>query len=104
MVNPNNIKFDTMIDFDGQGQKSVGVVLDNRFYLMDMTSGKGRVASGKYANIIVDAMKKKAKSFIDLKEVLFRAGFEIVEKDSETKPDIDFTNLEKDTLINLLSK
>ena len=104
MVNPNNIKFDTMMDFDGQGQKNVGIVLDNRFYLMDMTSGKGRVASGKYANIIVDAMKKKAKSFIDLKEVLFRAGFEIVEKDSETKPDIDFTNLEKDTLINLLSK
>ena len=104
MVNPNNIKFDTMMDFDGQGQKNVGIVLDNRFYLMDMTSGKGRVASGKYANIIVDAMKKKAKSFIDLKEVLFRAGFEIVEKDSETKPDIDFTNLKKDTLINLLSK
>jgi len=104
MVNPNNIKFDTMMDFDGQGQKSVGIVLDNRFYLMDMTSGRGRVASGKYADIIVDAMKKKAKSFIDLKEVLFRAGFEIVEKDSETKPDIDFTNLEKDTLINLLSK
>ena len=49
-------------------------------------------------------MKKKAKSFIDLTEMLYRSGFEVVEKDSEAKPDIDFTNLEKDVLINLLSK
>lgn len=104
MVDPNNIRFDTMIDFDGQGQKTIGLVLDNRFYLMDMTSGKSRVASGKYAKTIIEATKKKAKSFIDLKEVLFRAGFEILDKDSEVVADIDFRNLEKDTLINLLSK
>ena len=108
MVNPNNIKFDTMIDFDGQGQKTIGLMLDNRFYLMDMQTGKGRVSTGKYAPIIVEAMKKKAKSFIGLQEVLLRAGFTMwqpaKEGEEEVKPDIDFTNLEKDTLINLLSK
>lgn len=108
MVNPNNIKFDTMIDFDGQGQKTIGLMLDNRFYLMDMQTGKGRVSTGKYAPIIVDAMKKKAKSFIDLKEILLRAGFTLWEPakegEDEVKPYIDFTNLEKDTLIQLLTK
>jgi hypothetical protein len=108
MVNPNNIKFDTMIDFDGQGQKTIGLMLDNRFYLMDMQTGKGRVSTGKYAPIIVEAMKKKAKSFIDLKEILLRAGFTLWEPakegEDEVKPDIDFCNLEKDTIINLLSK
>lgn len=108
MVNPNNIKFDTMIDFDGQGQKTIGLMLDNRFYLMDMGTGKGRVSTGKYAPIIVEAMKKKAKSFIDLKEILLRAGYTLWEPakegEDEVKPDIDFCNLEKDTIINLLSK
>lgn len=108
MVNPNNIKFDTMIDFDGQGQKTIGLMLDNRFYLMDMQTGKNRVSTGKYAPIIIDAMKKKAKSFIGLQEVLLRAGFTMwqpaKEGEEEVKPDIDFTNLEKDTLIQLLTK
>ena len=108
MVNPNNIKFDTMIDFDGQGQKTIGLMLDNRFYLMDMGTGKGRVSTGKYAPIIVETMKKKAKSFIDLKEILLRAGFTLWEPakegEDEVKPDIDFCDLEKDTIINLLSK
>lgn len=108
MVNPNNIRFDTMIDFQGRGQKTIGLMLDNRFYLMDMGTGKGRVSTGKYAPIIIGAMKKKAKSFIDLKEVLYRAGFTMWQPakdgEEEVKPDIDFTNLEKDTLINLLSK
>lgn len=108
MVDPNNIKFDTMIDFDGQGQKTIGLMLDNRFYLMDKQTGKKRVSTGKYAPIIIDAMKKKAKSFIDIKDILLRAGFTLWEPakdgEEEVKPDIDFTNLEKDSLINLLYK
>ena len=108
IFDPNNIKFDTMIDFIGQGQKTIGLMLDNRFYLIDMQTGKNRVSTGKYAPIIVEAMKKKAKSFIDLKEILLRAGFTLWEPakegEDEVKPDIDFCNLEKDTLINLLSK
>ena len=76
--------------------------------LLDMQTGKGRVSTGKYAPIIIEAMKKKAKSFIGLQEVLLRAGFTMwqptKEGEEEVKPDIDFTNLEKDTLIQLLTK
>lgn len=38
-----------------------------------------------------------------LRDILYRSGFEVLEKESEEKPDIDFTNLEKDTLISLLA-
>ena len=107
MVDPNNIRFDVMIPFEGQGQKTIGMVLDNRFYLMDMCTGKSRVATSqrKYASIVIDAMKKKAKCFITLKEILYRAGFEVLDNNSlDVEADIDFRNLEKDTLINLLAK
>lgn len=107
MVDPNNIRFDTMIEHkadDVGRQMTIGMMLDNRFYLMQMGTGNRRVSSGKYAPIIIEAMKKKAKSFIPLKEVLYRAGFEVLDNDSEVKPDIDFTKLEKDTLINLFAK
>lgn len=106
MVNPNNIRFDVMIPFEGQGQKTIGMVLDNHFYLMDMGTGNSRVASSqrKYAPIVIEAMKKKAKCFISLKEILYRAGFEILDNRLEVNADIDFRNLEKDTLISLLAK
>lgn len=106
MVDPNNIRFDVMIPFEGQGQKTIGMVLDNRFYLMDMGTGNSRVASSqrKYASIVIDAMKKKAKCFITLKEILYRAGFEVLDNGSDVEADIDFRNIEKDTLINLLTK
>ena len=83
---------------------TIGMMLDNRFYLMQMGTGNRSVSTGKYAPVIIEGLKKKAKCFIGLKEILYRAGFEVLDKDSEEKPDIDFTNLEKDTLINLLAK
>jgi len=107
MVDPNNIRFDTMMEHEADEtgrQMTIGMMLDNRFYLMQMGTGNRRVSTGKYAPVIIEGLKKKAKCFIGLKEILYRAGFEVLDKDSEEKPDIDFTNLEKDTLINLLAK
>lgn len=107
MVDPNNIQFDTMMEHDvseSGRQMTIGMILDNRFYLMQMGTGNRRVSTGKYGPVIIEGMKKKAKCFIGLKGILYRAGFEVLDKDSEEKPDIDFTNIEKDTLINLLAK
>lgn len=108
MVDPNNIKFDTMIDFQGQGEKTIGMLIDGKFTLMDFSTGKGRVSTGgKYVTTIIDNMKRKANSFIPIKEVLLRAGFTMWEPakegEDEVKPDLDLTNLEKDTLVNLFS-
>ena len=105
MVKPNNIKFDVMVNFCDGGQKTIGFCLDSRFYLTDLGTGESRVSrQGKYVGVVIDSLKKKMKSTIWLNEILMRAGFTIVDDDSEDKPDIDFTNIEKDTLISLLSK
>lgn len=104
MVNPNNIKFDMMVDIN-ENQKTIGLCLDNRFYLTDLVTGNNRVSrQGRYVGVVIGEMKKKFKSTIWLNEILLRAGFTVLDVDSDEKPDIDFTNLEKDTLISLLSK
>lgn len=103
MVDPNNVKFDTMVDFEGPGEKTIGVIFDNEFYFMDFKTGYSRVSSsGKYVNTVIDSFKRKAKCFIGLEEILRAAGFTICD-DPENNVDIDFTKLEKDTLIKLLS-
>ena len=105
MVDPNNIKLDVMIPFVGQGEKTIGMMFDDNFYFMDFGTGKNRAASGgKYVDTIISSMKQKAKCFIYLDEILFEAGFNRI-PDNEELPEngIDFRNLEKDTLINLLS-
>ena len=103
MVNPNNIKFDTMLVSEDDCEQTIGMVIDNRFFLMDVKSGKRIVSrSGSFSRTIIENMRCKTKGFIGLKEILLRAGFEIAEEGE--KPEIDFTNLEKDTIINLLSK
>ena len=104
MVNPNNIKFDTMIDFSDTREKTIGMVSDNKFYFMDFGSGNSRVSySGKYAEMMIDSFKRKLCTFINLRDILECAKFEILDETDERTPDIDFTNLEKDTFINLLS-
>ena len=107
MVDPNNIKFDTMIDFQGQGEKTIGMLLGGKFIMMDMGTGTRRVStSGKYVNTVIESMKQKAQCFIPLKEILLRAGFtewEPPKEGEEEKPEdvLDLTNPEKDSLIKL---
>lgn len=106
MVDPNSVKFDTMIEFNGGGEKTIGMFFENEFFFMDFVSGKNRVSSsGKYSEVVIDAMKRKMKSLIGLEDILKDAGFTFVSDDDEdeTPPEIDFTNLEKDTFIKLLS-
>ena len=104
MVNPNNIKFDTMIDFSGTCEKTIGMVSNNKFYFMDFGSGNSRISrSGKYAEMMIDSFKRKLCSFINLRDILEQSKFEILDETDERTPDIDFTNLEKDTFIKLLS-
>ena len=74
--------------------------MDNRFVFTDFSSGKHAVAkTGKYISDIVKALKFKMRGFIDLEKILLKAGFTV----DEENPEIDFTDLNKDTLISLLS-
>jgi hypothetical protein len=106
MVDPNYVKFDAMIPHGPQRQKCVGMVVDNFFYLMDMDTGNNRVSSAsrlKYGSVVMEALQKKAKCFIPLKDILMKAGFTLLDSEFEVDADMDFTNPTKDMLIRLLA-
>jgi hypothetical protein len=82
------------------------MVVDNVFYLMDMDTGNNRVSSAsrmKYGSVVMEALQKKAKCFIPLKDILMKAGFTLLDSEFEVDADMDFTNPTKDMLIRLLA-
>jgi len=103
MCDPNNIKFEAMIDHDDNFEKTVAYVHDNKIYLMSLDSGNQRVPSNKANDIIQKQMSLKFDSFIQLKPLLEKAGFEFVENDLEKDEtcDLDLSDIKKDDLIKL---
>ena len=75
MCDPNNIVFEAMLDFNGGGQQTVAYLHNSRLYLMQLHSGYGRVSTRTNNNIIQQANKVKADSYIDLIPILEEAGF-----------------------------
>lgn len=101
MVNPNNIKFDVMIDVDNERQKSIGLVHDNTITLMDCNSGNGIITRGHdYELDGIKTLAERTKCYVELKDTLILAGFTEVGENEEC--DLDFSDMDKDTLINLL--
>ena len=99
MVDPNNIKFETMIEFNDEFEKTIGLVHNNCFYLMELVTGRGIYSrANQYSIDYINTMAKRTSGFISLEKVLKDAGFII---DNEN-PDIDFTNLDKSTIIDLM--
>ena len=99
MVDPNNIKFETMLEFDNEYEKTLGLVHNNHFYLMELVTGKCRFSrANQYSTDYINTMANRTSGFLSLEKVLKDAGFII---DSEN-PDIDFTNLDKSTIIDLM--
>lgn len=75
MVDPNNIVAEAMIDFSNCSQKTIAYIHDNRLYIMALQSGEGRVSTRTNQDIIQQANKVKADSYIDLVSILEEAGF-----------------------------
>lgn len=104
MCDPNNIKAEFIVPVDGERDKQCALIVDNKVYLMDLTQGCGRVPDRKYAQVYIENLKNKCRSFVDLKPILEKAGFTFVEEDDEkTEAALDLTQLSKDTLIDLFS-
>lgn len=105
MVDPNNIVAEAMMDFSNCSQKTIAYIHDNRLYIMALQSGNGRVSTRTNQNIIQQANKVKADSYIDLVSILEEAGFErvveghtdaIVEaKEKVTKVDVTGLSVEE---------
>lgn len=107
MVNPGSIKVQTMIETEKR-QVQVGMVNDNRLFLCDFKTGNNRLANSVISEkSLYDYMTVKSKTFIPLKAVLLDAGFVEYVNDEVSgefgENDIDFNDLNKDTLISLFS-
>lgn len=97
MVRPDSIVVNEEMVSDSR-EKMLGIVCGARAYLMDLGTGDSRVSFGVNPGVKERIMARKALAFIDLKELLLKAGF--IESDM---PELDLTKLDKDTLISLFS-
>ena len=99
MVDPNNIKFEEMMTSDNTEQ-AIGYVFNNNVYFMDYKLGSSRVSD---KNEFADIIGRKSQSTFKLKNVLIEAGFQEYNPEIHEKIDLDLTDLNKDTLINIFS-
>lgn len=100
MVDPDKIIVDTMIPFNGGGDVMIAKIENGKIIMMKLDiGGHRRVPNQNLIDIMNRQLKVKAKSFINLNDLLVKAGFEIV----EDKGDLDISQMSKNDLIKLLS-
>jgi hypothetical protein len=97
MLRPDSIDVNEDITSD-RGEKMLGIVCGARIFLMDLGAGEHAVSVAAHPGEKELIMARKALSFVDLKDLLLKAGF--TESDM---PDLDLSTLTKDTLITLFS-
>lgn len=98
MVDQNNIKLDTMVDVDNR-QLTIGFIHNSKFVLSNRITGNSITASRfEYDHMYIETILGRYDTFDDLTDILTEAGFESV----EDNPDIDFTNIKKNTIIDIL--
>lgn len=109
MVDPSSIKLTVDMESGDDSQQAVGLIFDGTVTLMQFMMGRGRVASNRTE--LIDCMRRKALSFVEVEPILRKAGFRepklITHEDGSKeweKADLDLTNLSKDSLIKLLSE
>jgi len=106
MIDPNTVVAEFMIPTDDNKarQTEVAMVVDNKFYLMDLGSSHRIITGGDREVIMIDKMKNKVRSFIDLKEILDAAGFTAATDETPAEEiGLDLTQVDKDTLIKLFA-
>ncbi len=98
MVNPANIIVNVECQMDSK-EKSLGVITENKFILAHFRTGKGKVAGTSITDAYTDYAISTLDCYVSLSKLLTDAGFELTSE----SPDVDLSNLNKDTLINLLA-
>ena len=104
MVDPNEIKFHATIEHENKKEMQVALVGNNKITLMEIHSGN-KIVSGcnNKHNDYINALIAKTDYFVDAEEMLREAGFQIVDENYIGDVDIDFGNLDKDSLLGLLA-
>jgi hypothetical protein len=99
MVNPDNILCQTELKMDSK-EVSLGIVEGTKFVFANVRTGNKIVSDKNITTNFSDYWFNNSRSFVSLREVLQDAGFTFVK---ETDNGIDLRNIDKSTLINLLS-
>ena len=103
MVDPNSIKLNVEIEHENQREVVCGVVNGESIVLMSVNCGGGRVSYGnKYSTMMIDSIMHKSNCFVDSVDILKEAGFNVVDETYTGSVDVDFANLDKDSLIALM--
>lgn len=103
MIDPNTIKFQTEILSDKREQV-VGFVVDGYLYISKYDLADVQISKSFGTKEIIDILRRKTAARIDLEQLLIDAGFKPMVRGSKTNPiELDLTELNKDTLINLFS-
>lgn len=104
MVDPNEIKFRATIEHENKNELQVALIADNKVTLMEVHSGNSIISRAfKKAKDYMRALANKTHYFVNAEELLREAGYEIVNETYTGDVDIDFANLEKDSLIKLMA-
>ena len=98
MVDPNAKVVDEELVSDRR-EKMLAVVSGGWIFLMDLATGRGRVSSGRDAGRKEAVIARKARCFLSLRELLLEAGF----TETAENPQLDLTDLKKDTLLGLFA-
>ena len=98
MVDPNAKVVDEELVSDRR-EKMLAVVSGGWIFLMDLATGRGRVSSGRDAGRKEAVIARKARCFLSLRELLLEAGF----TETAENPQLDLTDLKKDTLLSLFA-
>lgn len=105
MVDPNCIKMEDML-ISHNREQSIGIINDGKAYVINIQTGNKQSTHCNPADMY-NIFAIKAKSFINLKDILLKAGFKEydekkVDEYNENNTNIlDLTQLNKDTLISL---
>ena len=98
MVDPNAKVVDEEMVSDRR-EKMLAVVSGGWIFLMDLATGRGRVSAGKDAGRKEAVIARKARCFLSLRDLLLEAGF----TENAENPQLDLTDLKKDTLLALFA-
>jgi hypothetical protein len=117
MIDPNQIALEAEITQDEHTQQTIGTVINGNFYFYSLSCGNARVAqtinlaqrrkstfdnsTSEFTTAgMVDILKRKAASFVPLKEILLEAGFT---EATDENVGLDLTTIDRSTLIELFS-
>lgn len=101
MVDPNTIVFKDVC-ISTNKESVVGFVTNNKLYFMSFPYTNARVSSTNKEQLN-NALRSKVTNYLNLKEILNDAGFIEFNSEIHETCDYDFTEINKNTLIELFS-